>query len=205
MYRGGRIYSKKVVIDNIKFDSEMESLYYLELKERLAKGEISDLEIHKGYILLEEFTNANGKVHKAITYEPDFIFYDKVEKRTRYIDIKGMLTDDFKLKWKMFDFYYLKHPFQGYLEVLKYSKTTGFVPIEQYKAIMKSKRQQLVAEKNALKGELATIKKAQQKDERLKTRLLELRELAKTTKLSSAQRKRLDELELYFKDKILVV
>lgn len=44
------------------------------------------------------------------------------------------------------------------LEVLKYSKTTGFVPYAQYKEIMASKRSQLIAEKNSYKGALERVR-----------------------------------------------
>lgn len=194
----GYIYAKKVERDGYKFDSEMEYQYYLILKDRLVKGEIKNLVIHPQYELQREFYNGNGRLHKAIIYEADFVFYDNVMGKTRYIDVKGMMTDDFLLKWKLFDFY-LNHTIFGALEVLKYSKSTGWVDFEDYKKAMKTHKQQLVASKNeALKKakELEKNRANEQKDlERYFT-------LTRKEHLSKAEKMRME--TLYNKHKSLI-
>lgn len=191
----GRIFAKKVKYDGYTFDSEMECLYYKELKEREEKGEVENIKVHHSYILQEEFVANNGRKHKAITYEPDFVFYDKIENRTRYIDIKGMVLEEFALKWKMFD-YKLRYHDNHYLEVLKYSKTTSWVNIEDYKKIMKTKKQELIAEKNYYKNIVMKQEHdkvmAERKAEREIKRLKELLALTKPTKV---QLTRLNELK----------
>lgn len=153
----GRIFTKSVTLDGIKFDSEMESQYYLLLKEREQRGEIFDLMIHHEHTLIKGFTNANGKTYKPIIYESDFEFFDKELNKYRYIDVKGMITDDFKLKWKMFDL--ILKDSGCYLEVLKHSKTTGWVEYEDYKRIMREKKKEKTAFKNLLLKENKKLKK----------------------------------------------
>ena len=195
MYRG-RIFAKKVREDGYVFDSEMEYKRYLYLKDLVVKGEINSLRIHPTYELQEEFTNHNGKKIKPLNYESDFEYYDKSNNKWVIEDVKGMETEEFRLHRKLFDY---KYRDKLALVVLKYSKTTGFVPIEDYKQIMKTKRQQLVEEKNYYKNivkkqehekELALRKQARELN-----RLNELVELQKTTKLTKAQEKRLNELK----------
>lgn len=202
----GRIFAKKVKYDGYTFDSEMECLYYKELKEREKKRQVTDIRVHPSYVLQKEFYANNGKKHKAITYEPDFVFFDIELGRWRYVDVKGMLLPEFEIKWKMFDklLKLLKEEYMSdlsYLEVLKYSKTTGFVPIEDYKKIMKTRKQQILEERNYYKNivlkqehekELA-YKKKQREIERLKV-------LLSLTKLTSAQSKRLKELQEKYPD-----
>ena len=198
----GRVFAKKVKYDGYTFDSEMECIYYKELKEREAKGEVTDIRVHPSYELLHEFRNDNGKLHKAITYEPDFVFYDYVLFKQRYVDVKGMLFPEFELKWKMFDYLLQAHVnASGYLEVLKYSKTTGFVPIEDYKKIMKTKKQQLVEEKNYYKNIVLKQEHDKEMAERKKQReLTRLNELLSLPKITKQQQLRLNELKEKYPD-----
>lgn len=87
------MYGKKTEVDGIVFDSELESKYYLHLKE-LGLGEvIMDLETHKSFRLQEQFTDMDGNVHKEITYAPDFVYFDKRDDTYYYVDTKGYLDD----------------------------------------------------------------------------------------------------------------
>jgi hypothetical protein len=147
-----RIFAKKVDADGYKFDSEMEYSYYLILKERLAKGEIKDLKIHPVFLLIQEFEK-NGKKWRAMNYEADFQFYDIQKEKKRIIDVKGMVLPEFEIHRKMFEYLYPSH----HLEVLKYSKTTGWVELDSYKQTMRSKRQQIKQERTELKNKLARI------------------------------------------------
>lgn len=128
-------FTPKVKLDGFTFDSESEAGYYKELKERERKGEVSLLTVHPLYPLQPEFRNAYGISEKAINYEADFEFYDKTLKRTRVIDVKGFLGQDdaFPLHRKMFDFRYRDRGLC--LEVLRYSKKTGFVPWDDYRKL----------------------------------------------------------------------
>ena len=91
--------NKKTIVDGIKFDSEMESHYYIYLKHLKEIGEVVDFEMQPAFLLQEGF-NLNGKRIRAITYKADFkvIYKDGHEE---VIDVKGKLTEEFKIKRKM--------------------------------------------------------------------------------------------------------
>ena len=91
--------NKKTMIDGFKFDSEMESHYYLYLKHLKEIGEVVDFILQPTYLLQEGF-NLNGKRIRAITYKADFkvIYKDGNEE---VIEIKKKITEEFKIKRKM--------------------------------------------------------------------------------------------------------
>lgn len=88
--------NKKVVIDNIKFDSLMESRRYLYLKRLLQAGEITKLEMQKPFSL----KGYSGVV--VCKYKADFTYYDKYSNFV-VEDVKGVETAIFKLKSKLFE------------------------------------------------------------------------------------------------------
>ena len=91
--------NKKTIVDGIKFDSEMESHYYIYLKQLKEIGEVVGFVLQPPYLLQEGF-NLNGKRIRPITYKADFkvIYKDGHEE---VIDVKGKLTEEFKIKRKM--------------------------------------------------------------------------------------------------------
>ena len=91
--------NKKTIVDGIKFDSEMESHYYIYLKHLKEIGEVVDFVLQPTYLLQEGF-DLNGKRIRPITYRADFkvIYKDGHEE---VIDVKGKLTEEFKIKRKM--------------------------------------------------------------------------------------------------------
>ena len=91
--------NKKTTIDGFKFDSEMESHYYIYIKHLKEIGEVVDFVLQPTYLLQEGF-NLNGKKIRPITYKADFkvIYKDGHEE---VIDVKGKLTEEFKIKRKM--------------------------------------------------------------------------------------------------------
>ena len=91
--------NKKTMVDGIKFDSEMESHYYIHLKQLKEIGEVVDFILQPTYLLQEGFS-LNGKRIRPITYKADFkvIYKDGHEE---VIDVKGKLTEEFKIKRKM--------------------------------------------------------------------------------------------------------
>jgi hypothetical protein len=147
-----RIFAKKVDADGYKFDSEMEYSYYLILKDRLAKGEIKDLKIHPLFLLIPEFEK-DGKKWRPMNYEADFQFIEVGTNKERIIDVKGMVLPEFEIHRKMFEYLYPSL----HLEVLKHSKTTGWVELDSYKQTMRSKRQQIKQERTELRNRLARI------------------------------------------------
>ena len=91
--------AKKIVIDGIEFDSKKEGKRYQELKMLEKAGKIKDLKLQPKFLLQESF-KYKGKTQRAIFYIADFE-YIKDGKRI-VEDVKGVKTDVYKLKKKLF-------------------------------------------------------------------------------------------------------
>lgn len=103
-----KYYSRKVIIDGIKFDSKKEGNRYLELKLLLKAGKIRDLELQKKFELQEKY-KINGKTIRAISYIADFTYWDNEKNEMIVEDVKGgkaTQTQIYKLKKKIFMYRY---------------------------------------------------------------------------------------------------
>ena len=111
--------AKKVEVDGIVFSSKVESFYYEHLLELMHDGVVESFEMQKPYTLLDKFPHPKtGKTIRAIKYVPDFeIIY--TDGRVEVVDVKGMQTDVFRMKCKLFMFRY-----QIPLVLVKYNRTT---------------------------------------------------------------------------------
>ena len=111
--------AKKVTIDGITFDSKAEGRYYKYLIGLLNEGVVESFEMQKPYTLLDKFPHPKtGKTIRAIKYVPDFeVIY--TDGRVEVVDVKGMQTDVFRMKCKLFMFRY-----QIPLVLVKYNRTT---------------------------------------------------------------------------------
>ena len=96
--------NKKVKLDGYTFDSKREAKYYLEYKTLARVGKITELTLQPSFILQDKFKDREGVSHRAIKYVADFKFVENGE--TVVVDVKGFLTDTFKMKKKMFLFKY---------------------------------------------------------------------------------------------------
>lgn len=92
--------NKKVQVDMYVFDSIAESKRYKELKLLERAGEIQDLELQPRFLLQEAFKK-NGKAYRKIEYIADFKYIEN--GKTVVEDVKGMQTDVFKIKHKLFE------------------------------------------------------------------------------------------------------
>lgn len=92
--------NKKVIVEDYVFDSIQESRRYKELKLLLKAGQISNLELQPHFLLQDSFKK-NGKTYRKIEYIADFKYIE--EGKTIVEDVKGMQTDVFKLKRKLFE------------------------------------------------------------------------------------------------------
>ena len=92
--------NKKVQIDMYVFDSARESQRYKELKLLERAGEISNLELQPRFLLQDSFKK-NGRTFRKIEYVADFKYIEN--GKTIVEDVKGMQTDVFKLKHKIFE------------------------------------------------------------------------------------------------------
>lgn len=93
--------AKKTVVDGIKFDSKREAERYCELKLLEKAKEIRNLELQPRFLLQDKFKDRHGKTHRKNEYVADFMYINKDDKKI-VEDVKGMMTDVYKLKKKLF-------------------------------------------------------------------------------------------------------
>ena len=92
--------NKKVVIDNIKFDSKKEMTRYAELKLLEKAKKITDLELQKKLIIQDKFKTNQGVI-REINYIADFYYFDINLDKYVIEDVKAIKTKDFILKFKL--------------------------------------------------------------------------------------------------------
>jgi hypothetical protein len=93
--------ARKVTIDGIQFDSQAEARRYGELKLLERAGEISDLQCHPRFRLLDGM-DWNGKHYRAVNFAPDFQYQENGKAVVE--DVKGgkaTQTGAFKLRMKL--------------------------------------------------------------------------------------------------------
>lgn len=100
-----KYHNKKTVIDGITFDSKRESQRYCELKLLQRAGKICDIELQPTFVLQDKFTKGNTK-YQPIKYKADFAYYDLTNRVKVIEDVKGVMTKEFAIKRKMFEFKY---------------------------------------------------------------------------------------------------
>ena len=88
--------NRRVRVDGILFDSQLEADYYSDLKLQLKMGTIRGFCRQPEFVLQEGF----GDI-RPITYKPDFIvFY--LDGSYEIVDTKGFETQEFKRTRKLF-------------------------------------------------------------------------------------------------------
>lgn len=94
-----KFHNKKTIVDDILFDSQMESHYYLYLKELKEQGVVVDFKLQPVFILQEGFSK-DGKRIQPIKYIADFeVTYN--DGHVEIIDVKGKITEAFRIKRKI--------------------------------------------------------------------------------------------------------
>jgi hypothetical protein len=93
--------NRKTEIDGHVFDSKREAAKYCELVLLKKAGEIIDIKLQPVFLLQEGFTDQTGHKHRPISYIADFMVFAYGE-RTLVLDVKGMKTDVYRIKKKMF-------------------------------------------------------------------------------------------------------
>lgn len=91
---------------DIRFSSKKEMQRYKELKLMESANLIKDLELQEKFLLQEGYTNKAGKKIRPIYYIADFSYYDIEKKEYIVEDVKGIRTDVYKLKKKIFEYQY---------------------------------------------------------------------------------------------------
>ena len=130
--------NKKTVIDGITFDSKDESLYYQALKNMKANGLIKDFELQPKFILQESFVK-DGKKYRAIHYIADFKVINN-DGSFYIVDIKGILTTEFKIKMKLFNYKYPDIELKLISRSVKFGDEYGFINYYELQDIRKQNK-----------------------------------------------------------------
>ena len=92
--------NKKVQIDGYVFDSALEAKRYRQLVLLERAKVIKNLQLQVPFLLQEGFRK-NGKTYRKIEYIADFVYEEN--GKTVVEDTKGVKTDVFKMKQKLFE------------------------------------------------------------------------------------------------------
>ena len=130
--------NKKTVVDGITFDSRDESLYYQALKDMKTKGLIKDYKLQPKFILQESFVK-NDKKYRPITYIADFRVINN-DGSFYIVDVKGMLTTEFKIKMKLFNYKYPDIELKLISRSVKYGDEYGFIDYDELQKIRKQNK-----------------------------------------------------------------
>lgn len=95
--------NKKTQVDMYVFDSVLEAKRYRQLALLQRAGEISNLKLQVPFLLQDSFRK-NGKTYRKIEYIADFVYEEKGQ--TVVEDTKGIKTEVFKMKQKLFEYKY---------------------------------------------------------------------------------------------------
>lgn len=95
--------SRQTILDGHKFDSAAEARYYSHLKLLQRAGKIREFILQPRYVLLDGYRHPQtGKKIQGVTYKADFLV-TLLDGTQEVIDVKGVRTEAFKIKKKMFE------------------------------------------------------------------------------------------------------
>lgn len=98
-YGRSKYHAKKTTVDGITFDSRREADRYLVLKSMEDDGAIEDLRRQVRYELVPAF-DVDGRHYRSVCYVADFVYVEDGKEVVE--DVKGMRTDVYRLKSKLF-------------------------------------------------------------------------------------------------------
>lgn len=96
-----KYHAKKTVVNGITFDSKAEAKRYRELLIMQEAGEIDGLELQPLFLLVSSF-KCRGKSYRDIRYIADFLYRETATNTLVVEDVKGVETEVFKIKKKLF-------------------------------------------------------------------------------------------------------
>lgn len=106
MARRHKYNARRTFQDGQWFDSKREAGRYSELLLLQYAGMISDLKRPGEYMVFPAYTRCDGKRIRPIKYRPDFEYLDTETGQRVVEDVKGIETQAFKLKRKLFEHRY---------------------------------------------------------------------------------------------------
>ena len=98
-WRTGKYHARKTTVDGITFDSRKEADRYLVLKGMEEDGSIENLRRQVRYELVPAF-DVDGRHYRPVYYVADFVYVEDDKEVVE--DVKGMRTDVYRLKSKLF-------------------------------------------------------------------------------------------------------
>ena len=99
--RRSKYNARRVTLDGHQFDSQREARRYEELKALEAAGKIAQLELQPRFELQAAF-RYRGEAIRKVEYVADFKYLDFERGGLVVEDVKGMKTDVYRLKKKLF-------------------------------------------------------------------------------------------------------
>lgn len=96
-----KYHSRKVRLDGMIFDSQMEARRYQELKLIERAGKIKDLVCQPKFSLIPTIRREGHKTLRCTNYYADFKYIDCETGKEVVEDVKGFETDVYKLKKKL--------------------------------------------------------------------------------------------------------
>lgn len=100
-YGRSKYHARKTCVDGIVFDSRREANRYLVLKGMEEDGTVEDLRRQVRYELVPA-SDVDGRHYRPVYYVADFVYVDKETGKEVVEDVKGMRTDVYRLKSKLF-------------------------------------------------------------------------------------------------------
>lgn len=101
--------NKPTWVNDHLFQSKKEAQYYVDLLLQERCGNVREIKLQPRYLIQEAFTK-NGKKYQKIEYVADFEYEEKAVRGhhwvERIVDTKGVKTEAFKIKQKMFELRY---------------------------------------------------------------------------------------------------
>ena len=91
---------------DIRFSSKKEMQRYKDLELLESTDYICSLVLQPKFLLQDGYTNAKGKKIRPIYYIADFFYYDCINNKWVVEDTKGVRTEVYKLKKKLFEYIY---------------------------------------------------------------------------------------------------
>ena len=113
-----KYHSKKVIYDEIKFDSIKEKNRYIELKILEKAGLIKDIELQPKFLLIDTI-RYNFKTYPKTYYIADFRYYDKRLKKYIVEDVKSKITAKDKVYRLKIKLLLSKYQDINFVEVMK--------------------------------------------------------------------------------------
>ncbi|MCM3651306.1 DUF1064 domain-containing protein [Metabacillus litoralis] len=126
--------AKKTIVDNITFDSKSEAQYYQQLKWLQQAKQIKSFKLQPKFLLQEAFKK-NGKTFRKIEYIADFEIHN-LDGSIEVVDVKGVETEAFKIKRKLFEKLYPHN-----LSLITYEPAFGgWIELEELKKLKRKPR-----------------------------------------------------------------